>query len=89
MQLCNSRIEKNIKKDTPSKNNNYKINKNIFKLNNNNVCEKEYSLNQNCFDPFKNSPPNLFMINLIKRINSYDSVSSFCSDNMDNKLVIE
>lgn len=33
---------------------------------------KEYSLKQNCFDPKKMSPPNMFLIKLRERMNIYN-----------------
>jgi hypothetical protein len=44
------------------------IYKNIKKFNE----VTEYSLKENLFDPFRNSPPNDFIIKLKKRINIYN-----------------
>jgi hypothetical protein len=35
--------------------------------------KNQYSVNQNLFDPTKNSPPNDFMIKLYNRMINYDS----------------
>ena len=34
----------------------------------------EYGLKQNCFDPTKSSPPNVFMLKLRMRVSLYNSV---------------
>ena len=39
----------------------------------NKSLNKEYSLKQNVFDPTKGSPPNNFMNNLRRRMDSYNS----------------
>jgi hypothetical protein len=38
-----------------------------------NETDKEYSLKQNFFDPFKNSPPNEFMLKLQLRMSLHES----------------
>ena len=38
-----------------------------------NEPDKEYSLKQNFFDPFKHSPPNEFMLKLQLRMSIHDS----------------
>jgi hypothetical protein len=40
-----------------------------------NIENSEYSLKQNMFNPFKNSPPNDFIINLQKRITQFTTIS--------------
>ena len=49
------------------------IPKNLFTTKPNN-SHNNYSLNHNCFDPVKSSPPNKFMINLHMRYNIYKSL---------------
>ena len=39
----------------------------------NKSLKKEYSLKQNIFDPSKSSPPNDFMKNLRRRMDSYNT----------------
>ena len=41
----------------------------------------QYSLKQNCFDPSKSSPPNMFMIKLHMMMSIYNDKS----DDLDNK----
>lgn len=41
------------------------------------ILSKEYSLNQQFFDPSKRSPPNDFMLKLQMRMSIYDSVNQF------------
>jgi hypothetical protein len=37
------------------------------------IEKKQYSLKQDVFDPFSCSPPNHFMVNLRKRMSTYNS----------------
>jgi len=50
--------------------------------------KSEYSLNQNCFDPSKSSPPNNFMNKLEMRMNMYNTnfYLNHLVDNMDINL---
>ena len=41
--------------------------------------ENSLSLKQNFFDPSKSSPPNMFMLNLQKRINIYNNKNNYVS----------
>jgi hypothetical protein len=52
-------------------------------LNEKNNNHNEYSLKHHLFDPFKGSPPNLFMLKLKKRMSIYESSTK--DDNFDNK----
>lgn len=56
---------------------------NILDCNNNNKY-KQYSLNENIFDPSKFSPPNCFIHNLKFRINNMSFVPVF-SEEIDKK----
>jgi|LakMenEpi03Aug12_release.lakeMendotaPanAssembly.Ray.scaffolds.fasta_scaffold432977_2 hypothetical protein len=46
----------------------------------------QYGLKQNCFDPSKSSPPNMFMMKLHMRMSIYDNVSTCHLDNNDNNF---
>jgi hypothetical protein len=44
----------------------------------------QYSLKQNCFDPSKSSPPNMFMIKLHMRMSIYNDTSDHLDNEEDN-----
>jgi hypothetical protein len=44
----------------------------------------EYSLKENFFDPSKSSPPNFFMINLNRRLVTYNSFTNFYDNTKDD-----
>ena len=52
-----------------------KINSKLNKYHN--VSSKEYDISNNLFNPDKSSPPNVFMNNLLSRINNYYLVNSY------------
>jgi hypothetical protein len=70
----------------------YKMNKNLEIRNVNNLSrsmkieikKKEYSLDQNLFDPSKSSPPNNFISKLQTRMKVYDFYQAVSDNNVDN-----
>lgn len=64
----------NSEKSLPIKINN-KLNSKVNKYDND--TSKEYDISTNLFNPDKSSPPNVFINNLLSRINNYYLVSSY------------
>jgi len=64
--------EKNIKSEKSIP---IKINNKLNKCDNN--MSKEYDTSSNLFNPDKSSPPNVFMNNLLLRINNYYLIKSY------------